>query len=71
MNLETIDKWHKTRVGNLVFGVAELSLAYLLISLAIDSGYLWEYALALVLIYGGFHNLLKIFLAHKNARKKR
>jgi len=61
MNLESIDKWHKTKVGHLVFGLAELGLAYLFASLAINSGSLWQYALAFILLFGAIQNFIKIF----------
>jgi hypothetical protein len=57
--LQRLDNWHKTKVGYLVFAVVELALAYGLISLAIDRGSLWWYALTLIFLVGGLKNLLK------------
>jgi hypothetical protein len=70
MNLEAIDKWHKTRVGYSVFGLAELVLAYILASLAINSGSLWQYALTFILAYGGIANLVKS-ARNKHEQRKR
>jgi len=67
--LQSLDKWHKTRTGNLVFGVAELAIAYGFISLAINYASFWQYALALIFAYGGIHNLVNIFRKPKNERK--
>jgi len=60
MSVQTLDKFHRTRVGYLVFGLVELGLAYLVASLAIDSGSLWEWALAFILLFGCLQNLARI-----------
>lgn len=70
MDLEAINKWHKTRQGYVAFGVAELALAYLFASLAIDSGSLIQYAIAIILVFAGFQNLVNIFRVNKNEHKK-
>jgi hypothetical protein len=69
MNLQAIDKWHKTRTGHLTFGFAELGLSYIFISLAIDSASLWEYAAGIILLVGGIQNLVRIFRTSKHERK--
>jgi hypothetical protein len=71
MNLGAIDSWHKTKVGHLTFGLAELLFAYIFASLAIDSGSLIEYAAALILIAGALQNIVKVFIPSKNERKRR
>jgi predicted acyltransferase len=71
MDIRTLDRWHKTRTGHLIFGLAEIALAYLFASLAIDSGSLWEYAAAIILLAGGMQNLVKIFRASKHEHKRR
>jgi hypothetical protein len=71
MNLQAIDKWHRTRTGHIVFGLAEFVLAYIFASLAIDSGSLWQYAAAVILLVGGIQNTVKIFILPKNERAKR
>lgn len=56
-----LDAWHKTHVGLLVFGVVELGLSYLFISLAIDRGNLFYYLLTLVFLVGFLSNLIRSF----------
>jgi hypothetical protein len=70
MDYQTIDRWHKTRTGYTIFGLVELVLAYILASLAINSGRLLEYALTFILAYGGARNLVKIFHAKKHEQRK-
>lgn len=70
MNLQAIDQWHQTRTGNLLFGLAELGLAYLFASLAINSASLWQYALAFILIFGSVRNFVRIFKQPKNEHKR-
>lgn len=71
MNLAAIDRWHKTTVGHLAFGLGELILAYILVSLALNSGSLWQYAAAIILAFGGARNLIKMFTAHDYERRRR
>ena len=71
MNLAAIDKWHKTTVGRLAFGLAELILAYVIASLALNSGSLWEYAVAFILAFGGARNLIRMFTTHNYERHRR
>jgi hypothetical protein len=71
MNLQAIDKWHKTRVGHLTFGLFELLAVYLFASLAIDSGSLWQYAVTFLLFIGAIQNLVRIFKPVNNELKRR
>ena len=66
MNVQSLDKFHRTRAGYLVFGLVELALAYWLATLAINSGSLWQWALAFILLFGFLQNLARI----PGARKK-
>ena len=59
MNLSALDKFHKTIPGYLVFGLVELALSYLFVSLAINSGSIWQWALGIVLIVGFVQNLVR------------
>lgn len=59
--MERVNQWHKTRTGYLVFGLAELTLAYIFGSLAINSAHFWQYLLAVVFLIGGLKNLVNIF----------
>ena len=58
--MKHLHTWHQTRTGLLLFGVVELSIAYLFASLAIDSGSLWQYALTLLFFVGGLRNIVLI-----------
>jgi hypothetical protein len=70
VKLESIERWHKTKLGNLFFALFELTVAYLFASLAIDSGSLWQYAVAILLFIGAIQNLVKAirFSKHERAR---
>jgi hypothetical protein len=70
MNIEAIDRWHKTRQGHLAFGLIELGLAYAFASLSIDTGNLFEYAITLLFFAGAIQNFVRIFIAPKNERKR-
>ena len=59
MNLQQLDKFHKTRGGYAIFGLVELGLAYLFGSLAINSGSLWQWALAIIFVVGTLQNFFK------------
>jgi len=56
MNLRAIDKFHKTRLGYLFFGLVELGLSGVFINLAISSGDWWEWLIALILGIGFLQN---------------
>ncbi|HET7673876.1 MAG TPA: hypothetical protein VFK11_05190 [Candidatus Saccharimonadales bacterium] len=60
--VNTIDEFHKTRKGKAVFAGIELVLAYLLVTRAIDTGSLWQYALAILFFAGGLNNLFRVFI---------
>ena len=58
--LNKLDKWHKTRIGLLTFGLVELALAYAFVSLSIDRGnFLW-YLLALIFLVGALRNFIAL-----------
>jgi hypothetical protein len=69
--METIDKWHKTRQGHLIFGLVEMGLAYLFASLSIDSGSLLEYAITIILFAGAIANFVRVFRQPNNGHKRR
>lgn len=58
--LKKLDVWHKTKLGFLIFGLLELSIAYGFASLAIDRGNLWYYLLALLFLVGALQNFVKL-----------
>jgi hypothetical protein len=64
-SIQAIDKWHQSRTGHLTFGAVELLLAYGFASWAIDSGSLWQYALAIIFLVGGLRNFIRIFHHNK------
>ena len=65
-----VDKFHQTKKGKLAFGAIELLLAYAAISLAIDSGSLWQYGLGIVLFIGGTNNLVNAALGNMKLNGK-
>lgn len=48
--------WRRSFTGGLVFGAVYLLLAYIFVSLAIDSGSLWQYLLGIVSFIVGAHS---------------
>ena len=60
MNRQAIDKFHKSRLGCAVFGLVELGLAYVFASLAIDSGRLLQWVLAVILLLGFLQNFARM-----------
>lgn len=65
-----IDKFHETRKGKFSFAAVELALAYILGARAIDTGSIWQYALAAFLFIGGFNNLIRAIATQKVAHAK-
>ena len=62
--MQAINKWHKTKPGHFVFGLAELAIAYGFASWAIDNGSLLLYALTIIFLVGGIRNWARIFKAN-------
>jgi hypothetical protein len=56
--LSSLDRFHKTSIGLILFVLGELALAYGFGSLAIDRGGIWWYFASLVLLLGGIQNLI-------------
>lgn len=56
--VNSLDKLHRTKRGKLIFGAIEFILAYIFATLAIDSGSIWQYFLAVILLIGGVNNLI-------------
>jgi hypothetical protein len=52
MSLNAIDKFHKTRRGYLVFGTVELAMCYGFVDWALDSGTIWWWIAAVILLLG-------------------
>ena len=62
--LKDLDDFHKTPTGYITFGIVELLLAYGVGSRALDTGSLWQYALAIILFVGAVQNIVKLFKNH-------
>jgi len=60
MKSKQLDKFHKTKLGFLVFGIVELIIAYGFASLSIDRGNLWWYLLTLIFLIGSIQNFVKL-----------
>lgn len=58
--LSWLDKFHKTRLGLMLFALVELALAYLFITWAIADGNWLDYLLALVFTVGFLQNFVKL-----------
>jgi hypothetical protein len=58
--MNSLHKWHQTKLGLFVFGLIELAIAYGFASLAIDSGSLWWYLLTLIFFVGFLQNLFRL-----------
>jgi hypothetical protein len=65
MNIRSADKFHKTRLGFLVFGLVELGLSIVFLNLAIPSGDWWEWLLALIFLVGFLQNFGRMIVGHK------
>jgi len=68
--LKTLDHWHKTRLGLVVFAVVELALTYGFASLAIDRGSLWWYLLTLLFLVGALQNIVHLFGSFFHGRRR-
>jgi hypothetical protein len=67
--MRRIHKWHRSRLGLLIFGLIELAIAYGFASLAIDRGNLLWYLLALVFLIGFLHNSFRLIGSFINGGK--
>lgn len=69
--LQKIDKWHKTKLGHLIFGLVELAFAYVFVSLSIDRGNFFYYILALIFFVGFLQNIFRLGILVLNFSPKR
>ena len=67
---KSVDKWHHTKLGYLVFGLVELAIAYGFFSLSVDRGNFWWYILTLVFLVGALRNIVN-FISAIVKRKRR
>lgn len=66
-----LDKFHKTKVGHLLFGTTELAIAYGFVSLAIDKGNFFYYFLVLVFLVGALQNFIQLVGKAPRGNKRR
>ncbi|MDB5168720.1 MAG: hypothetical protein JWO41_76 [Candidatus Saccharibacteria bacterium] len=66
-----LDKFHKTKLGLLIFALVELGIAYGFFSLSIDRGNLLWYLLTLIFLVGALKNFFNLIgvLLHGYRRK--
>jgi hypothetical protein len=57
--IKSLDKWHRTGLGLLVWSLVELGIAYGMASLAIDRGNLWWYLLTIIFFVGALKNFFR------------
>lgn len=65
MNPQAIEKFHKTRLGYLIFGLVELGLAYACALWALTSGSLWVWLVAIILFVGFLQNVVRMVVYKK------
>ena len=70
MSWQALDKFHKTRLGYIVFGLGELALAYGAASWAIDSGNILLYVATIILVFGGLQNLSKLLISYFHGKRQ-
>jgi hypothetical protein len=68
--IRNLDKWHKTKLGLLVFALVELAIAYGFGSLAIDRGNFWYYMLTLFFLVGSLQNIIKLIGKFSHGNRK-
>lgn len=70
--MNKLHDWHQTKRGLFIVALIELVIAYIFISIAIDSANLWAYAVGIVSGVGAIHNLIKSAgVRNKGAKKAR
>lgn len=69
MKLRSLDSFHQTALGHLVFGLVELAMAYGFADWAMDTGnWLWWVA-AFVLLVGSAQNVVQAVVAKMRHKK--
>jgi len=63
--MQTLGKFHKTRLGHLVFGLVELGIASVAANRAFGDGNLWLWALALICLVGFLQNFIRMITGSK------
>ena len=65
MNMQAVGKFHKRRLGYLLFGLAELALGLAFANLAIPSGDWWEWLLTFICFFGFVQNFGRMIVGAK------
>lgn len=65
MNAQSIDKFHKTRLGYVVFGLVELGLTLAVLNWSLDNGSLWLWLLTFIFLFGFVQNFVHVMTVHK------
>lgn len=68
--IENYAVWRRSLVGGIVFAIIYLAIAYIFGSLAIDSGSLWQYLLAIISVAMAVQSLVSAVKNRGNDRKK-
>jgi len=58
--MHQLAQWHETKLGLLVFAIAELLITYGFACLSIDRGNLWWYLLTLIFFIGTVRNFVRL-----------
>ncbi len=69
-NLESYASWRRSLVGGITFAIIYVVLAYIFVSLAIDSGSLWQYLLAFASFIMGLQSIAMAVKNRVNGTKK-
>lgn len=68
--IQKIDQFHDSRKGRFVFAAAELLVAFGFASWAVDSGEIWQHAVAAIFFVGGARNLFNAWQIDHGGRKR-
>jgi hypothetical protein len=53
-------RWKHTKIGRLTWAIVTAVIAYIFASLAIDSGSLWQWAVAILFAIDALYNLVQL-----------
>ena len=67
--LQQLDRFHKRKLGLLIFGLVELAITYGFMSLAIDRGNFWWYILTLIFLIGTLQNFVHLIGSFLGGKK--
>lgn len=65
-------RWKYTWYGRLTWTLVDLAIAYAFFSLAIDSGALWQWGIAILFLINGLYNLIRFIgrVIHGSSNKQ-